>query len=101
MGADSANPIVSVEFEVYGNVQGLYFTKYCKDLGDQLQIGGWVKNTKRGTIFGKLQGTKDRIDIMVDWLTNTGSPGSKIERCQLTNWETLARLEMKSFSIRF
>ncbi|KDR14612.1 acylphosphatase-2 [Zootermopsis nevadensis] len=93
--------IVSAEFEVFGQVQGVYFTKYCRDLSLQLGIGGWVKNTKTGTIVGKMQGERPKIEQMVDWLSKTGSPGSKIDRCDFGNWEYLARQEFRGFSIRF
>ncbi|XP_075224776.1 acylphosphatase-2 [Lycorma delicatula] len=102
MGTGEAPPqVVSVEFEVYGNVQGVYFTKYCRDRANELGLGGWVKNSKKGTIVGKLNGTKQRVEEMVSWLTRVGSPGCKIERCELTNFEYLARQEFRSFSIRF
>jgi acylphosphatase len=29
-----------------------------------LGIGGWVKNTKNGTIVGKLQGDRDKVEEM-------------------------------------
>ncbi|XP_022203227.1 acylphosphatase-2 [Nilaparvata lugens] len=98
---NSTPPVVTVEFEVYGIVQGVYFTKYCKDRANELCLGGWVKNSKRGTIVGKLNGPKPFVEEMVTWLTRVGSPGSKIERCELTNFEYLARQEFKNFSIRF
>ncbi|CAG4985612.1 unnamed protein product [Parnassius apollo] len=85
MSADDLSTLLSVEFEVFGQVQGCFFTKYCKDLALQLGITGWVKNTKKGTIVGKLQGRKAELDQMIDWLSNTGSPGCKIERCELSN----------------
>lgn len=37
----------------------------------------------------------------IGWLSNEGSPGSKIERCDLMNFEYLARKEFNGFSIRF
>lgn len=37
----------------------------------------------------------------LDWLSKTGSPGCKIERCELGNWEFLSRQEFRNFSIRF
>lgn len=43
---------------------GLGFTKYCRDMCKELGIGGWVKNSKKGTIMGKMQGPKDEIDKM-------------------------------------
>ncbi|BES87235.1 unnamed protein product [Nesidiocoris tenuis] len=101
MGVDDGHTIVSVEFEVYGHVQGVYFTKYCRDRALELGLGGWVKNSKRGTIVGKVQGTKEQVENMVNWLSRAGSPGSKIERCELRDFEYLARQDFRGFSIRF
>ncbi|CAH0702238.1 unnamed protein product [Spodoptera exigua] len=101
MGADDPNALAAVEFEVYGQVQGCYFTKYCKELAEQLGVGGWVKNSKKGTIVGKIQGTKAQLDHMIDWLSTTGSPGCKIEKCDLTNWEYVAKIAYTDFTIRF
>ncbi|XP_063822802.1 acylphosphatase-1 [Ostrinia nubilalis] len=103
MDSDSIDPnvLASVEFEVYGQVQGCYFTKYCKELAEQIGITGWVKNSKKGTIVGKIQGNKSVLDHMIEWLKTTGSPGCKIEKCELTNWEYLARLDYTDFGIRF
>lgn len=85
MSAIIGEPIVSVEFEVYGHVQGfrkkmmrlmnwyknfclivlgVYFTKYCKEYSEQLGLKGWVKNSKKGTIVGKIQGYKTNVDTM-------------------------------------
>lgn len=79
---DDSNLLVQCDFEVYGHVQGrrqkinLYlpyksvkflgvgFTKYCRDNCLNAGIKGWVKNSKRGTICGKMQGLKPEIDKM-------------------------------------
>lgn len=37
----------------------------------------------------------------VNWLSRAGSPGSKIERCELRDFEYLARQDFRGFSIRF
>ncbi|XP_031839269.1 acylphosphatase-2 isoform X2 [Nomia melanderi] len=94
-------PIVSVEFEVFGKVQGLYFPKYVRDICLQLGICGWVKNSKTGTILGKMQGPRPFVDQMTQWLSNVGSPGSEIHHCDFTNWETVSRQQYKGFAIRF
>nr|XP_037870580.1 acylphosphatase-2 isoform X2 [Bombyx mori] len=88
-------------FRSISKICSCYFPKYCKELAQQLGIGGWVKNTKKGTIVGKLQGTKAQLDHMINWLSTTGSPGCKIEKCDLTNWEYVARIAYTDFSIRF
>ncbi|XP_019864627.1 acylphosphatase-2 [Aethina tumida] len=96
-----SEPLVSVDFEVFGKVQGLYFTKYCKELCEELGLAGWVKNTKKGTIQGKIQGFRSRVEQMIIWLSNTGSPGCQIERCDLSNWQNSSKFDFKGFSIRF
>jgi len=100
-GNASSAPFVGVEFEVYGQVQGCYFTKYCKDTCDALGLGGWVKNSKKGTIVGKVQGDRIRMEEICQWLSRTGSPGCKIDHTELRNWECLTRPEFRGFSIRF
>ncbi|KAJ8721283.1 hypothetical protein PYW07_002058 [Mythimna separata] len=101
MGADDPNALAAVEFEVYGKVQGCYFTKFCKELAEQLRVGGWVKNSKKGTIVGKMEGTKAQLDHMINWLSTTGSPDSKIEKCDLTNWQYVTKIAYTDFTIRF
>ncbi|EFN79472.1 Acylphosphatase-1 [Harpegnathos saltator] len=56
--------LISVEFEVFGKVQGVYFPKYVRDICLQLGICGWVKNSKVGTILGKMQGPEALVDQM-------------------------------------
>ena len=45
-------------------LKGCSFTKYCKDTCELLSLSGWVKNSKKGTIVGKVQGEKPKIDEM-------------------------------------
>jgi len=95
------NPIVSVEYEVWGLVQGLGFPKHAKDQAERLGLGGYVKNTRQGTIAGRLEGPKNQLIQMVQWLAREGSPGSKIERCELRNWEFTVVQTFRNFSVRF
>ncbi|XP_061729738.1 acylphosphatase-2 isoform X1 [Cydia pomonella] len=78
-----------------------YFTKYCKEVAETIGIVGWVKNSKQGTIVGKIQGVKPLMDQMIEWLSTVGSPGCKIQKCDLTNSQQLARLDYHDFTIRF
>jgi acylphosphatase len=43
---------------------GCGFTKYTRDNCLNTGIRGWVKNSKRGTIVGKMQGRKEEVDKM-------------------------------------
>ncbi|XKL61099.1 hypothetical protein PGB90_008156 [Kerria lacca] len=95
------NQIISIEFEVFGEVQGFYFTKYCRDKCNELGIVGWIKNSKKGTIIGKIQGKKIDIDKIIVWLSKKGSPGCHIEKCNFSNIEYLIKPQFKEFVLRF
>lgn len=43
---------------------GVGFTKFCRDNCANADIRGWVKNSKKGTIIGKMQGVKTEVDKM-------------------------------------
>ena len=43
---------------------GVYYTKCCCDYAHKVNVFGWVKNSKKGTIVGKMQGRKNKIEKM-------------------------------------
>lgn len=50
---------------IYSTIQtGCNFTKCCREKCTKMGITGWVKNSKSGTILGKMQGTKQNVEIM-------------------------------------
>ncbi|KAK3880841.1 hypothetical protein Pcinc_014699 [Petrolisthes cinctipes] len=93
--------VVSLDFEVFGKVQGCNFTKVAKEKADGLGITGWIKNMKTGTVAGRIQGNKTVVDQMVKWLSEEGSPGCHIDRCQLTNQQAIIRPDYPNFSLKF
>lgn len=61
------NVLIKIIFPIIhanNGIVGCYFTKFAKDKCEDLDINGWVKNSKAGTIIGKMQGPKPSIDIM-------------------------------------
>ncbi|KAI8042956.1 acylphosphatase-2 [Drosophila gunungcola] len=101
MGIPDIRQLVTLDFEVYGHVQGLNLTKDTRDRCVKAGIMGWVKNSKQGTIVGKMQGPKEEVDKVITWLSSEGSPGCQIDRCELRNQGNLSRLDYKDFAIRF
>ena len=55
---------ISVDFEVLGVVQGVFFRAYTERKAQSLGLVGWVKNTNQGSVKGVIQGTQDKIDAM-------------------------------------
>jgi len=61
---------------------------------------GWVMNTPRATVVGQLQGNTGNVRLMKKWLRETGSPKSRIERCEFKNERTITNLDFTTFTIR-
>lgn len=94
-----AGTLLSVDFEVYGKVQGVLFRKHLQEMAKNNGCVGWVQNTKRGTVIGLLQGSPESVKIVKDWLKKTGSPKSRIERCVFKNEIEIKKLEHSDFLV--
>mmetsp|Transcript_48073 Transcript_48073/g.55571 ORF Transcript_48073/g.55571 Transcript_48073/m.55571 type:complete len:177 (-) Transcript_48073:35-565(-) len=92
--------IVSIDYEVFGKVQGVYFRKYTEEKAGELGLKGWVMNTRLGTVKGVIQGPLDLINQMKVWLCEEGSPSSHIEGCEFSNERTISKYEFSNFSRR-
>ncbi|XP_053330970.1 acylphosphatase-1 [Spea bombifrons] len=91
---------MSVDYEVFGKVQGVFFRKYTQAEGARLGLVGWVQNTDAGSVRGQLQGPGGRVQEMQDWLRNKGSPKSEITGVRFQNERRIPRLQHSAFSIR-
>ncbi|KPI94430.1 Acylphosphatase-1 [Papilio xuthus] len=92
--------LVSVDYEVFGKVQGVYFRKHTQRKAAGLGLKGWVKNTAQGTVVGQLQGPKNAAREMKTWLREVGSPKSKIEKVAFKNECPITTYTFKNFEIR-
>ncbi|XP_003206644.1 acylphosphatase-1 [Meleagris gallopavo] len=92
--------LVSVDYEVSGRVQGVFFRKYTQSEAKRLGLVGWVQNTSHGTVQGQAQGPAARVRELQEWLRKIGSPQSRISRAEFTNEKEIAALEHTDFQIR-
>ncbi|XP_072545286.1 acylphosphatase-1 [Salminus brasiliensis] len=95
----SAEELLSVDYEVYGRVQGVFFRKYTQSEGKKLGLVGWVQNTQAGTVQGQLQGPASKVRKMQDWLRTTGSPQSRIIKAEFNNEKTIENMDFKDFKV--
>ncbi|XP_064220162.1 acylphosphatase-2 isoform X1 [Aotus nancymaae] len=112
----TARPLTSVDYEVFGRVQGVCFRMYTEDEAKKIGVVGWVKNTSKGTVTGQVQGPEDKVNSILasflhllchcpperkSWLSKVGSPSSRIDRTNFSNEKTISKLEYSNFSIRY
>ncbi|KAK9892281.1 hypothetical protein WA026_019088 [Henosepilachna vigintioctopunctata] len=100
MAVASPTKLVSVDFEVYGIVQGVFFRKYTQKEAQKLSLKGYCMNTERGTVQGTIQGEVSKINMMKNWLQKTGSPSSRIERAEFKNEKDIKAPSFNDFAIR-
>ncbi|XP_077771519.1 acylphosphatase-2 isoform X1 [Canis aureus] len=58
----AARPLKSVDYEVFGRVQGVCFRMYTEDEAKKIGVVGWVKNTSKGTVTGQVQGPEEKVN---------------------------------------
>ncbi|XP_028371948.1 acylphosphatase-2 isoform X1 [Phyllostomus discolor] len=97
----TAGPLKSVDYEVFGRVQGVCFRMYTEGEAKKIGVVGWVKNTNQGTVTGQVQGPEEKVNSMKSWLSKVGSPSSRIDRTNFSNEKTISKLEYSNFSIRY
>uniref|UniRef100_A0A9L0JUP0 Acylphosphatase n=1 Tax=Equus asinus TaxID=9793 RepID=A0A9L0JUP0_EQUAS len=69
----TARPLKSVDYEVFGRVQGVCFRMYAEDEARKIGVVGWVKNTSKGTVTGQVQGPEEKVNSMKSWLSKDSS----------------------------
>lgn len=99
--AAMAEPLKSVDYEVFGRVQGVCFRMYTEGEAKKIGVVGWVKNTSKGTVTGQVQGPEEKVDSMKAWLSKVGSPSSRIDRADFSNEKTISKLDYSNFSIHY
>ncbi|CAH3016083.1 unnamed protein product [Porites evermanni] len=77
----------SVDFEVFGKVQGVFFRKHTRINAGKHSLVGWCLVVS--CLFSRKR-----------WLKETGSPKSRIDRCEFKNERTITKLEFSDFTIR-
>ncbi|XP_041911393.1 acylphosphatase-2 isoform X1 [Arvicola amphibius] len=60
--AAMAEPLKSVDYEVFGRVQGVCFRMYTEGEAKKIGVVGWVKNTSKGTVTGQVQGPEEKVN---------------------------------------
>lgn len=94
-----AAKILSVDFEVFGRVQKVFFRKCTQEQGKLLGLRGWCKNTPSGTVVGNIQGPPDKVSEMKKWLQEVGSPMSHIEKVKFEEEKYISEHTYLDFEI--
>ncbi len=68
---------------IRGRVQGVFFRAYTRDAAIKEGLMGWVRNLSDGRVEALFEGDADKVERMISWCRNEGSPLSRIESVEV------------------
>ncbi|GBC69775.1 Acylphosphatase [archaeon HR01] len=71
----------ALKIKVYGRVQRVGFRRYVHELGQELELAGYVKNEKDGSVTAFIQGEEEQIEKFLQQIKSTPPP-AKILRIE-------------------
>lgn len=85
-----------VQITVYGKVQGVFFRKYTQQIAMSLELSGFVRNNKNGTVSIEAAGSDEKVNKLVEWCRK-GPLGANVERAEVNE---INPGKYRSFEIR-
>lgn len=57
----------TVHLIISGKVQGVFYRASAKKKAEELNVSGWIRNTREGDVEAMISGKKDSVDRFVEW----------------------------------
>ena len=95
---NTADDPVRLEARVSGRVQGVYFRGSTHGEAQGLNLTGWVKNNRDGSVSVVAEGPRPQLELLLDYL-HKGPGAAEVEHVA-TNW-AIATGEFSSFQTRW
>lgn len=71
--------VVARRVVVRGDVQGVFFRASTRDQADACGVTGWVRNNPDGTVEAHLEGRRQDVAEVLDWIRRGGPPRARVE----------------------
>ncbi|MGZ3559713.1 MAG: acylphosphatase [Thermodesulfobacteriota bacterium] len=68
---------------IEGRVQGVFFRHHTQEMASKLEVKGWVKNRRDGSVEAVFEGDRERVDQIIQWCQR-GSSGAKVRNVSVT-----------------
>ncbi|MFX1509579.1 MAG: acylphosphatase [Promethearchaeota archaeon] len=83
---DEVKVVRAIRAFIHGRVQGVFFRVYTRDKAHKLNLVGWVRNNRNGTVECQVQGPDAAIEKFIQFLHH-GSPSARVDNVSITNVE--------------
>ena len=86
-----------LEISIKGDVQGVSFRYYARDIAKKLGITGWIRNEADGSISLTVECKEENLQNFLNWCRQ-GSPMATIEKVESREGKYTG--EFKDFEVR-
>jgi len=83
---------------IEGRVQGVFFRHHTQEVAFRLDLKGWVKNRRDGSVEALFEGDKKKVDQIIQWC-HRGPSEARVTNVQ-TAWEHYTG-EFEVFSVSY
>ena len=90
--------MIQYEINISGRVKGVGYRYYVVQKAIELEIVGWVKNTKSGGVLISAQGKNSELETFVDFL-RIGPTRSRVEK--ISKYKMPILIEFDKFEIKY
>lgn len=73
---------ITRHLRIYGLVQGVFFRDSLRQQAESLEVSGWVRNRRSGSVEAMLQGEEGAVEALVAWC-RIGNGRSRVERVEI------------------
>lgn len=70
---------------ISGHVQGVFFRSKVKARARAIQVKGWVRNNRDGTVEAVFEGDQEKLETLLAWCTK-GPEGAQVTSVE-EHWE--------------
>lgn len=92
-----SKPFAAVSLKIFGRVQGVYYRASAAKKADELELVGWVRNNRDGTVEAEAQGSHKNLKLFVEWCKR-GPDIAKVTKIE-EQWRDIDQLEYSSFRV--
>lgn len=86
-----------LRIRAFGDVQGVFYRHFAKDMANKLDLKGWIRNDPDGSVFIVAEGEESNVDRFLEWCKE-GSPMARVDNIESSVEEPVGDLE--GFEIR-
>jgi acylphosphatase len=73
---------ITRHLRIYGLVQGVFFRDSLRQQAELVEVSGWVRNRRDGSVEAMLQGNESAVEAMIAWC-RIGNGRSRVERVEI------------------